>query len=94
MDYEKEIKQIKAQLANLQQAFINARRSNANTVERVDESHNKIPQVDSNTEGVEENDGAIMDVADLADENSNALEELAAIIDELDARVTALEEGE
>lgn len=94
MDYEKEIKQIKAQLANLQQAFINARRSNANTVERVDESHNKIPQVDSNTEGVEENDEAIMDVADLADENSNALEELAAIIDELDARVTALEEGE
>ncbi len=106
MDYEKEIKQIKAQLANLQQAFINARRSNANTVERVDESHNKIPQVDENTIGVgenslglldvaelsDENNSAIEDVAGLADENSTAIEDLAELVGDLEERVTALEE--
>ena len=94
MDYEKEIREIKIQLANLQNAFLQSSRNQVPITSKAESAYNKNPQVDMNTEGVEENDGAIMDVADLADENSNALEELAALIDDLDARVTALEEGE
>ena len=94
MDYEKEINELKRQLSNLQESFLQYKKNNNQVVERSDDAYNKVPQVDQNTQGVEENDGAIMDVADLADENSNAVEELAAIIDELDERVTALEEKE
>lgn len=108
MDYEKEIKELKIQLANLQNAFIQSRKNDVTVVEHVDESHAKIPQIDGNTSGVEENSMGLLDVADLsdenssaieevaelADENSNAIEDLAEIIDSLDARVTALEEKE
>lgn len=94
MDYEKEIREIKIQLANLQNAFLQASRNQVPVTGKSEDAFNKIPQVDTNTEGVEENDSAIMDVADLSDENSGAIEELAAMIDDLDARVTALEKGE
>lgn len=108
MDYEKEIKEIKIQLANLQNAFLQGQRNNVPVVERVDESHNKIPQVDENTQGVgenslglldvaelsDENSTAIEDVADLADENSTAIEDLANLIGDLEERVEALEQKE
>lgn len=41
--------------------------------------------------GISENDSAICDVAELSDENSTALEELAMMIDDLETRVEALE---
>lgn len=41
--------------------------------------------------GIDENDSAICDVAELSDENSSALEELAEMIDDLETRVEALE---
>lgn len=47
-----------------------------------------------NGRGVDENGASILDVADLADENSTAIEELADIIGEILDRVTALEEKE
>lgn len=59
--------------------------------DKADNASNKIPQVDKNTVGVSENDGAIMDVAGLSDENASAIEELAALVDELMERVEALE---
>ena len=59
--------------------------------DKADNASNKIPQVDENTVGVSENDGAIMDVAGLSDENATAIEELAALVDELMERVEALE---
>ena len=106
MDYEKEIKEIKIQLANLQNAFLQSQRNNVPVVGRVDDSYNKIPQVDENTQGVnensiglldvaelsDENSSAIEDVANLSDENSTAIEDLAALIDDLEERVEALEE--
>lgn len=46
------------------------------------------------TEGVSENSGGILDVAELSDENAGAIEDLAEIVDDLLARVEALEEKE
>lgn len=48
--------------------------------------------IDANTEGVAENDSAIIDIAELSDENGTAIEELADMIDDLESRVSALEE--
>lgn len=108
MDYEKEIKEIKIQLANLQNSYSNFHKNNVSTVEKADESAAKIPQVDSNTSGVEENGLGILDVAELSDENSSAIEDIAGLSDEnstaiedlaelvgdLEERVAALEEKE
>ena len=52
------------------------------------ELSNKNVEQDS---GIDENDSAICDVAELSDENSSALEELAEMIDDLETRVEALE---
>lgn len=66
--------------------------ANLNPVtDKADNASNKIPQVDENTVGVSENDGAIMDVAELSDENATAIEELAALVDELMERIENLE---
>ena len=106
MDYEKEIREIKIQLANLQNAFIQASRNQVPITSKAESAYNKTPQVDENTTGVgenspglldvaelsDENSSAIEDVANLSDENSTAIEDLAALIDDLEARVEALEE--
>ena len=108
MDYEKEIKELKRQLNNLQVAFTNAQRNQVPVVEKSDASYNTIPQVDENTQGVGENQAGLLDVAQLSDENntaiedlgsltdenSTAIEDLADLVDDLEARVTALEEKE
>lgn len=108
MDYEKEIKELKRQVELLQISFCNAQRNNTNTVGRVDYIENKVPQVDENSTGVQENslglldvaelsdenNSAIEDVAGLADENSTAIEDLANLIGDLEERVEALEEKE
>ena len=47
--------------------------------------------IKNNSVGVMENDTAICDVAELADVNSNAIDDLAVIIDELENRVSGLE---
>ena len=47
--------------------------------------------IGNNTSGVAENDSAIMDIAELSDENGTAIEELAEMIDDLEERVSALE---
>ena len=44
------------------------------------------------TEGISENSGSILDIADLSDENSNSITELADMINNLEERVKALEE--
>ena len=108
MDYEKEIREIKIQLANLQNAFIQASKNQVPITEKSDTAYNKVPQVDDNTTGVQENSlglldvaelsdensSAIEDIAGLSDENSSAIEDLAALVDDLEARVEALEEKE
>lgn len=106
MDYEKEIKELKRQLANLQNAVIQMSRNTIPVTEKADNASNKIPQVDENTSGVgensaglldvaelsDENNSAIEDIADLSDENSSAIEDLANLIGDLEERVAALEE--
>lgn len=43
------------------------------------------------TEGIAENSGSILDVADLSDENSNSIVDLAETVNDLEDRVEALE---
>ena len=54
---------------------------------------NQGVQIDANTTGVAENDSAICDVAELSDVNSTAIDDLAEMIDDLEQRVSALEEA-
>ena len=84
MNYEVEIQKINARIDNLQQSFIQAQRNQVPITARADEASNKVPQVDENTNGVAENSGGIFDVAALADENSQAMMELAEIIGEME----------
>lgn len=61
-------------------------------IESLDKKYN-FPAL-RNGKGIDENGASILDIADLADENNTAIEELAEIIGELIDRVTALEEKE
>ena len=106
MDYEKEINALKAQINSLQASFVQSQKNQTPIVNKAEEGYNKIPQVDSNTQGVSENDTAICDIAELsdvnsmaiddlaemADTNSLAIDDLAEMIDDLEQRVEALEE--
>ena len=80
MNYEYEIQNLKSQVSNLQETVIQMARNNTPIVGKVDESHNKIPQINDNTEGVNDNSLGLFDVASLADENSQAIMELAEMI--------------
>lgn len=82
MNYEVEINKLNARIDNLQQSFIQAQRNQVPITAKADEASNKVPQVDENTSGVSENSGGIFDVAALADENSQAIMELAEMIGE------------
>lgn len=84
MDYEVEINKINARIDNLQQSFIQAQRNQVPITAKADTASNKVPQVDENTNGVVENSGGLFDVAALADENSQAIMELAEIIGEME----------
>ena len=61
-------------------------------IEELDKKYNH-PTL-RNGKGVDENGASILDIADLADENSSAIEELAGMIGDLEERVAALEERE
>ena len=106
MDYEKEINNLRIQLSNLQNAFIQFQKNQLVVNSIAESGYNKNPQVDSNTKGITENDTAICDIAELsdvnsmaiddlaemADTNSVAIDDLAEMIDDLEQRVEALEE--
>lgn len=91
MDYGYEIQKLKSEVDSLREAFLQSQRNQTPIVNRTDESHNKIPQIDSNTTGVSDNDLAICDVADLADTNSMAIDDLAELVDELSNKVAEME---
>ena len=84
MNYEVEINKINARIDNLQQSFIQAQKNQVPITAKADTASNKVPQVDENTNGVAENSGGIFDIAALADENSQAIMELAEIIGEME----------
>ena len=58
-----------------------------------DDNAEKI-RISDTENGVSENDSAIMDIAELSDENGTAIEELADMLDDLEERVTSLESKE
>ena len=91
MNIEQEITELKNRIDELQACFIAAQRNQVPITAKTDENYAKVPQIDENTQGVHENDSAIVDVAELSDENSNAIEDLAEIVDELMNKVEELE---
>lgn len=52
---------------------------------------NTVPQVNTNTSGINENSEGILDIADLADENSMAITDIADYTAALEARIEELE---
>ena len=62
---------------------------------RIDDLDKKYdPLIVRSGEGMSENGEAILDIADLADENSTSIEELAEMLQDHEDRITALEEEE
>ena len=106
MTIEQRVEQLEKQLSCLQNSFIQSQKNQTPITQKAEDGYDKIPQVDSNTKGVSENDTAICDIAELsdinsmaiddlaemADTNSVAIDDLAEMIDDLEQRVTALEE--
>lgn len=87
------IQDLEERLNSFEQTLIQMAKNSVPITSKADSASAKIPQVNQNTEGVVENDGAICDVAELSDTNSMAIDDLAEIVDELLNRVEALEEG-
>lgn len=85
------VQNLESRLDSLMESFVQSQINETPIIEKTDESFAKCPQVDENTAGVAENDSAICDVAELADVNSEAIDDLAEIIDELETRVSELE---
>lgn len=55
MNYEEEIIKLNKRLDSLQKAFLQNNKNQVSVTDRTDQSYNKIPQVDANTEGVASN---------------------------------------
>lgn len=85
------VQNLEARFDSLMESFVQSQINGTPVIAKADESFGKVPQVDENTAGVAENDSAICDVAELADVNSEAIDDLAEIIDELETRVSELE---
>lgn len=94
MDYEKEIEELKRRLTIVENNL------NASIkIYNMDKSYNNADNngirqsVSNNTSGVAENGVGLLDIASLSDENSLAIEDIAVFVDDLEQRVSALEEG-
>ena len=106
MTLEERMDRLEIQIINLQNSLFQMSKNQTPITSKAEDGYNKIPQVDSNTQGVSENDTAICDIAELsdvnseaiddlaemADTNSLAIDDLAEMIDDLEQRVEALEE--
>ena len=88
------IEDLEERLNTFEASLLQMAQNGVPTTERADMAYNKCPQVDENTSGVNENSSGLIDVADLADENSTSIEELAEMVADLEERVAALEEKE
>ena len=76
-------------LENLVYALV-AKIDNINFYQKADTASERIG-ISTNSAGVAENDSAICDVADLSDVNSQAIDDLAEMVDELSNKVAELE---
>ena len=85
-------KNLEIRIANLEKAFIQLTKNLAN-ITKVDESSIKLNVVNNTLKtDIGENDVAICDIAELADVNSQAIDDLAEMVDELSNKVAELEE--
>lgn len=89
---EERVQILEANIESLREAFLQSQSNQVITQGTVDESHNKIPQVDKNTSDISDTTNGLVDLADITDDNVTGLTDLADIVAELDERVTALEE--
>ena len=84
MNYEHEINNLKAQVSNLSNAILQMARNNSSEVSAREDTTNGLKTTDKNVEqnssDIEDNSLGLFDVAALADENSQAIMELAEMI--------------
>ena len=84
-------KELEIRIANLEKAFIQLTKNLAN-ITKVDKSSIKLNVVNNTLKtDIGENDVAICDIAELADVNSQAIDDLAEMVDELSNKVAELE---
>ena len=84
MTIEQRINNLESRLDSLQESFIQSQRNNVEVTAHADNGNSKVPQVDINTLNVSDNSDGLFDVAALADENSEAIMELAEMIAEME----------
>lgn len=92
MDLEKRV----SNLEHLVGALINTINRNnfyndadKNGIRQTENNHGVA--IESNSEGINENDNAICDVAELSDVNSQAIDDLAEMVDELANQIAEME---
>lgn len=83
MDYAYEITKIKKQLDILNKSLLQSQRNNVPVTAKADAASAKVPQVDANTEGVEQNSGDII----------TTQEGLAETYEEMNSSVIEVEEA-
>ncbi len=81
MTLEERMDRLEIQIVNLQNSLFQISKNQVPITGKTYDAYDKIPQVDSNTQGVSENDNAICDVAELSDVNSMAIDDLAEMAD-------------
>lgn len=61
MNYEEEIIKLNKKIDSLNKAFLQSSKNQVSVTDKTDQSYNKIPQVDTNTEGIATNTEDIVD---------------------------------
>lgn len=84
MTIEQRLSNIESRLDSLQESFIQSQRNAVEVTAKADNGNSKVPQVDINTLNISDNSDGLFDVAALADENSEAIMELAQMISEME----------
>ena len=89
------IEELEERLNTFEQSLIQMGINQTPVVDKVDNTantvSNTVPQVNTNTSGINENSEGLLDIADLADENSMAITDIADYTAGLEARIEELE---
>lgn len=89
------IEELEERLNTFEQSLIQMGINQAPMITKVDDTantvSNTVPQVNTNTSGINENSDGLLDIANLADENSMAITDIADYTAELEARIEELE---
>lgn len=89
------IEELEERLNTFEQSLIQMGINQTPVVDKVDNTantvSNTVPQVNTNTSGINENSEGLLDIAELSDENSMAITDIADYTAELEARIEELE---